>query len=142
MVTAWCRLPQGAQAAPAARLCSGSRAGAGGRTQEVGVTFSDGLPCKVPSGPALGRDPVSAPRKAQRKPRCARAEVALALALHWSAVMGNAPNAVLPRGDPRPRPLWYAQGLLAIAADSFMPIFKLVILSLHWLNICLVPCGE
>lgn len=75
-----------------------------GRTQKVGVTLSDGLPCRPPSGPALGRDAVSAPGKAQRKPRCVRAEAALALALHWSTVMGNAPNAALPRGDPRPRP--------------------------------------
>lgn len=72
--------------------------------QEVGVTFGNGVPHRAPSGPALGRDAVSAPGKAQHKPGCARAEVALALALHWSTVMGNAPNAALPRGDPRPRP--------------------------------------
>lgn len=110
MVTARRRLPQGAQAAPAtaAWLGSGSQAGAVGRTQKDGVTFGNGLPCRTPSGPALGRDTVSAPGKAQRKLRCARAEVALVPALHRSVVMGNAPNAVLPHSDPWPRPLWYA----------------------------------
>jgi len=52
--------------------------------------------------------------------------------------MGNAAGAAPTHSDPRPRPL---RGPVS-DSGSFLPVFKFVILSLHWLNTHLVPCGE
>lgn len=62
----------------------------------------------------------------------------LTSAMAW--VMRGAPNAT--HSAPGPRSLCCARVLSAIAAGSLTPGFKLVISSLHWLNICLVPRGE
>lgn len=128
MVTAGRRLPgRPGSTRSSAGLGELGRSGRG--TQEDGVTFSNRLPCRAPPGPALGTDS----GKAQHKPGCTRAEVVLVLAFHQSMVMGHAPSSILPHGDPQP--LRYTWVLLAIAVASFMLIFKLVILSLHWINI-------